>query len=218
MQRARASAMATTTDPRVHTLHEDASGQPSSSATAPRWRTRLRTLGLALVLSAAMAGGGYVAGRVHAWTAAREAQAQLQVAVDEHQRAFAKAESQHRGELAQVRAELAHSGEVAARLTQSAALLEALRSTNHAVRALDERNFGVADAARRSARDVLAPLAGAVPELPEIVAKLEALELVVATDSGAQRRELLSILDLLEPVVDRTNVAPSVAPSAAPSP
>lgn len=155
-------------------------------------------LGLALGLSSVMATAGYIGGRVQAWTAVREAQAQLQVAVDEHQRAFDKAQDGNRRAVAQLRSELGQRGAAQAHLVRSVTLLEALRQANEAVRALDERNFGVADDARRRARDLLSPLIDTVPGSSAVVSQLNALEFVVINDVQGQRQQLLVVVDALE--------------------
>lgn len=88
--------------PRPHDFH-DATAVARSRALSG---ARLGNLIGALALSIVMAGGGYVGGRLHAWTAARESRAQLQIAVQEHQRAFEQAERRHQDELADLRTRL----------------------------------------------------------------------------------------------------------------
>jgi hypothetical protein len=168
-----------------------------------RWRARGRLFAAALALSAVAAMAGYVAGRVQAWNAVRESRTELQVAVEEHRRAFDKTAAEHRGEIDQLRAKLDAEKRTGARFARLATLHEGLRQTHRALRALDARNFGLANDALHSARSSLAPITPSVGGLPEVVDKIERLNVEVADNVGAQRQALSMILDALDPLVGR---------------
>jgi chromosome segregation ATPase len=156
-----------------------------------------------LLLSLVMGAAGYVGGRVHGWTTMRETQAQLQVAMDEHARAFDHASREHQAELAQLRAQAAEVKQKRARLEQRVRLQEGLRRANQAMRKLDERNFGDAQAALRAAEESISPLATAVQALPQVVRRVSKLNLVVAGNLGPQRQELSEVIDMLDTIVAR---------------
>ncbi|AKF09708.1 hypothetical protein [Sandaracinus amylolyticus] len=142
-----------------------------------------RMVGVALI--AAMA--GYVAGRIHGAIAVGAVESQLERAQAEHARALGVAE-QHAGD----------ASARAARAEQHVQLLEAAQRIGIARRALDARNFGIAEEALRDAERRLRPLEQRVEGLSPIVASIAGTRVVVAEDLATQRAELDALADRLD--------------------
>ncbi|WP_236519371.1 hypothetical protein [Sandaracinus amylolyticus] len=142
-----------------------------------------RMVGVALI--AAMA--GYVAGRIHGAIAVGAVEAQLERMQADHAQAISSAE-QHAGD----------ASARAARAEQHVQLLEGAQRITAARRALDARNFGIAEASLRDAERGLRPLEQQVEGLAPIVASLATTRVVVAEDLATQRAELDALSDRLD--------------------
>ena len=142
-----------------------------------------RMVGVALI--AAMV--GYVGGRIHGAIAVGAVEAQLDRLRAQHAEALSVAE-QHAGD----------ASARAARAEQHVQLLEGARSLTVARRALDARNFGIAEEALRGAERTLRPLEQRVEGLAPIVASLATTRLVVADDLEAQRSDLDALAERLD--------------------
>lgn len=182
----------------------------ASSTTPPVKRGWTRTLLMALALSVVMAGAGYLAGRVQAWSALRETETQLQVAVEEHERAFEKAQADHRAALSTAEAQAEEARAQRAQLVELATLYEGYRTAQQALLALDARNFGIAESHLREAERILAPIASEVAGLPEVLARVAKTDIEVASNLEEQRQSVLSLIGELDAVIAAERAARGV--------
>lgn len=212
--RARALRHAVSTMARTFSNPDAVAGRPvsdqPSSTTPPEKRGFTRTLLMAVALSVVMAGAGYLAGRLRAWSALRETETQLQVAVEEHERAFENAQADHRTALSEAEATAERARAQRAQLVELTTLYEGYRTAQMALLALDARNFGIAESHLREAERILAPLASEVKRLPEVLARVDETDIEVASNLEAQRQSVLSLVGELDAVIAAERAARGV--------
>lgn len=173
----------TTSAPVTGTLDEERSA-------APRRRRDDRALvrtGRALkVLAVALLAGaiGYVAARV-----------QMTARVD-------RAWAEHAEQLAAEAREQRAVEERAVELARDVQLLEAARQIARAERALEARNFGIAEARLRDAERVVREVGDAVPGAPALAAKLASTRVAVAEDIAEQRATLVALAERADRVIE----------------
>lgn len=169
-----------------------------------------RTVGRLLIVGLVMAALGYGGGRLHAWSHAQAVQQEHDAEL------LAQRQSEIRAKEAQQQA-LTHAQALTERaqrerdqLALVSGVYEGYRRVQHALNALDARNFGIAEARVRDAERQLAPLAEQVSGLPETVARLAATNVAVAGNLADQRRTLAAIVSSLDEMVTEQRTATNI--------
>ena len=172
------------------------SDDPTSlgTQTPVRRRSRITSVLRALVLSAVMAALGYLAGWIHGGAETARVRDRAVADAAEQERTFA---SVRETQASQISAATARTGA----LTELTALYEALRMGQHALAALDERNFGVAETHLREMERQLAAPTATTEGVPALVEKLRTTNIAVAGDLGEQRAVVLSLVRQLDDIV-----------------
>ena len=188
---------------------KDASDSRATAAGDGRTSTA-RTVGRLLIVGLVMAALGYGGGRLHAWSHAQAVQQEHAAEL------LAQRESELRAKEAQQQV-LTHAQALTERaqrerdqLALVTGVYEGYRRVQHALNALDARNFGIAEARVRDAERQLAPLAEQVSGLPEIVARLAATNVAVAGNLADQRRSLAAIVSSLDEMVSEQRTAANI--------
>jgi chromosome segregation ATPase len=148
-----------------------------------------------------MAAAGYVGGRVHGWSERRDTEKQLEIASEEHQRAFEARQREHAQELERVTARADAQSSRAQSLAQLVTLYAGYRSSQQALSELDQRNFGTSESHLRNAAEILSPVAEHVRGLPEVLAQLRETNVAIAGDLQEQREKLLAIAARLDALI-----------------
>jgi len=190
--------MASTTSAGTH-----GDGARSSTHTPSRAGAAARTFARGLALSVAMAGLGYVGGRIHGRYEVSGAEAQLQQATDEHRRALESALTEHREALSAARAAADEARVQRARMGELTTLYEGYRMGQHALDALDARNFGIAQSHLRNTEVMLRPLAEHIEGLPQVVEEVASTNIVVASNLAPQRQAVTAIVSRLDRVLTK---------------
>jgi chromosome segregation ATPase len=182
---------------------------PSTAPAQARGRDGRRTrqlVGIARTLLVALLCGvvGYVGGLVHGALRARAPAQRL---------AARLATLAHEVDGAQ--REVQRERETRASLVGHTELYSAYRSAERALRALDARNFGIADAELRKAEQKIRALVPTLPQLEPVQRKVSSAHVTVAEDLSTQRAELSDLVTALDSVIsDREQgvLAPILAP------
>ena len=182
-------AMATTAST---PLSED----PSSLGThaAPRRGSRIGRVLRGLVLALVMAALGYLGGWIHGGVETARVRDRAAADAATQERSFASVRETQASEIAAARAR-------AAALTEQTALYEALRMGQHALTALDDRNFGVSETRLREMESQLGAPTAAIEGVPALVEKLRATNIEVAGDLGEQRARVLALVRQLDEII-----------------
>lgn len=152
----------------------------------------LRTLLLAIVMAAL----GYLGGWIHGGIETARVRDQAVADAAEQERSLASLRETQASEIAAARAR-------SVALTELSALYEALRMGHHALGALDERNFGVAETRLREMERQLAPPTASTEGVPALIEKLRATNIEIAGDLGEQRGRVLGLVGQLDDIVSK---------------
>jgi hypothetical protein len=162
-----------------------------------RFRGASRTLAF-VVLSGLL---GYAGGRLQARTKMAALEQQAATAQVAHERALAQATR------AADRSEAQRD-----RLADLAVLSAALRETQHALDALDARNFGIAQRDLTTAERHLGGVLQHVDGVDALRATITSTDVTVAANLSDQRREVATLVNRLDEIVARYRDALQVAP------
>lgn len=103
--------------------------------------------------------------------------------------------------------------ERAENLEARVAHLEARRSLDRSLRALDARNFGIAQEHLDAASTLLqSSTAEPVPELAALMEEVAGAQIVAAGDFGPQRQRLQGLIDRFDRIVPRPEADPASLP------
>ncbi|MET0340993.1 MAG: hypothetical protein ABW252_08320 [Polyangiales bacterium] len=121
---------------------------------------------------------------------------------DRHERDLVRVQAAAEQELGPARTALDDARVEAAKLRSLTTLYEGMRTAQRALRSLEARHFGDAEATLREAARQLTSVAGDVEGLGAIVARLQRVQHVTAIDLNARRRALLATLAQLDALID----------------
>lgn len=187
--------MATMTSPTAGAQREVAhasSNHPSRAAETAR------SLARTLLVSVVMAGLGYVGGRIHARYEVSGAETALAQQTDEQRRALESALAERRDEVETARVAARDARAERARMADLVTIYEGYRMSQHALGALDSRNFGIAQSHLRNAEVMLRPLEERVSGVPQVVEQVAATDVAVAENLSQQRSDVIAVVSRLD--------------------
>jgi hypothetical protein len=171
---------------------QPASPTATSNDSARVGRRPLRLVGIGRALLAALLCGlvGYFGGLVHGALRARAPEQRLaaRISVLAH-------------DLDGAQRELEQERKTLADLRSHSQLYSAYRSAERALRALDARNFGIAEAELRRTEHKVGALLPALPQLGPVQRRVAEAHVTVAENLAAQRTELLGVVMALDEAV-----------------
>lgn len=147
----------------------------------PRAGRALKVLAVALIAGAI----GYATGRL-----------QMTARVD-------RAWAEHADQLAAEAREQRTIEERAVELARDVQLLDGARQISRAERALEARNFGIAEARLREAESTLRELGDAVPGAPALASQVGSTRILVAEDVASQRDRLISLAERADALIEQ---------------
>lgn len=144
---------------------------------------------------------GYLLGVTREGIATSGASVRQGVADDRHQRDLVRVKAAAEQELAPARSALEEARAQADDLRELTTLYEGFRTAQRALRTLESRHYGDAEATLREAARQLAPLASKVDGLPAVLSRLQRAQLATAIDLNSKRQALLTTLAQLDALI-----------------
>lgn len=200
--------------------------EPGEQALQPAAPSATRSLGRTLAriaritaFAVSMAALGYGGGRLHARLQEGDVKAQLHRAAEEHTRVLERTQASHQEALTAARGAAQQAQSEQARFADLTQLYEGYRLAQHALDALDARNFGIAESELHAAGTLLAPLAPRSDGVSQVANELAETKIVVTDNLASQRDAIVARVRRLDELINaQRSSLPQSPPAAPPAP